>query len=83
MANGQPLNDAALTMAIGAQYKYLVGHTATVTSTATGKSVEVLITDTGGFYQARYSHRVADLTIASKRAIGMKGGVGQVKVVVH
>lgn len=83
MANGQPLNDGALTMAIGAHLKHLVGHQATVTSLATGLSVKVLITDTGGFYQAKYGHRVADLTIATKQAIGINGGVGQVRVVVH
>ncbi|MEX1997707.1 MAG: septal ring lytic transglycosylase RlpA family protein [Candidatus Andersenbacteria bacterium] len=80
MANGQPLNDNALTMAIGADKKHFVGRTARVTSLATGKSVEVRITDTGGFYQAKYGHRVADLTVATKQAIGMAGGVGQVRV---
>ena len=80
MANGQPLNDNALTMAIGADKKHLVGRTARVTSLVTGKSVNVRITDTGGFYKAKYGHRVADLTVATKQAIGMKGGVGQVRV---
>lgn len=80
MANGQPLNDDALTMAIGAHLKHLVGRHARVTSLATGKSVNVKITDTGGFYKAKYGHRVADLTVATKLAIGMKGGVGQVRV---
>ncbi len=83
MANGQPLDDNALTMAIGADKKHLVGHTATVTSLATGKSVQVLITDTGGFYKEKYGNRVADLTIATKNAIGMKGGLGQVRVEVQ
>lgn len=80
MANGQPLDDHALTMAIGADRKHLVGYKAKVTSLATGKSVVVRITDTGGFYQAKYGHRVADLTIATKQAIGIRGGVGQVRV---
>jgi rare lipoprotein A len=80
MANGQPLNDGALTMAIGADKKHLVGYRARVTSLATGKSVVVRITDTGGFYKAKYGNRVADLTIATKEAIGMRGGVGQVRV---
>lgn len=80
MANGQTLDDHALTMAIGANLKHLVGHQAKVTSLATGKSVNVRITDTGGFYQAKYGNRVADLTIATKNAIGMAGGVGQVRV---
>lgn len=80
MANGQPLNDNALTMAIGAHLKHFVGRQARVTSLATGKAVNVKITDTGGFYKAKYGHRVADLTIATKLAIGMKGGVGQVRV---
>ncbi len=73
MANGQPLNDGALTMAIGADKKHLVGRTARVTSLVTGKSVNVRITDTGGFYKAKYGYRVADLTIATKSAIGMIG----------
>jgi len=80
MANGQPLNDDALTMAIGANYKHLVGYHARVTSMATGKATVVKITDTGGFYQEKYGSRVADLTIATKQAIGMVGGVGQVRV---
>lgn len=80
MANGQPLDDTALTMAIGADKKHLVGYTAKVTNLATGQSVNARITDTGGFYHARYGRRVADLTIATKQAIGMKGGVGQVRV---
>ena len=80
MANGQSLDDGALTMAIGADKKHLVGYQAKVTSLTTGKSVVVRITDTGGFYQAKYGHRVADLTIATKTAIGMKGGLGQVRV---
>jgi rare lipoprotein A (peptidoglycan hydrolase) len=83
MANGQPLDDNALTMAIGADKKHLVGHKAKVTNIATGQSVEVSITDTGGFYKAKYGHRVADLTVASKQAIGIAGGVGQVKVEVY
>lgn len=80
MANGQPLNDNALTMAIGANLKHLVGRQARVTNLATNLSTNVLITDTGGFYQAKYGNRVADLTIATKQAIGMAGGVGQVRV---
>jgi rare lipoprotein A (peptidoglycan hydrolase) len=83
MANGQPLNDNALTMAIGADLKHLVGRRAVVTNLATNQSVEVTITDTGGFYQAKYGNRVADLTIATKEAIGMKGGLGQVRVEVN
>lgn len=83
MANGQSLDDAALTMAIGADKKHLVGRTAKVTNLATGQSVNVRITDTGGFYRARYGQRVADLTVATKQAIGMKGGVGQVRIEVH
>lgn len=83
MANGQPLRDEALTMAIGANLKHLVGRKAKVTNIANGKSVEVRITDTGGFYQAKYGRRVADLTVGTKQAIGIAGGVGQVKVEVY
>lgn len=80
MANGQPLNDNALTMAIGADKRHLVGYQAKVTNLATGLSTTVTITDTGGFYQDKYGNRVADLTIATKEAIGMHGGLGQVRV---
>jgi rare lipoprotein A (peptidoglycan hydrolase) len=83
MANGQPLDDNALTMAIGADKKHLVGHKAKVTNLNTGQSVEVYITDTGGFYKAKYGHRVADLTVATKQAVGMAGGVGQVRIEVY
>lgn len=80
MANGQVLDDSALTMAIGAHLKHLVGYQARVTNLANGQSVVVRITDTGGFYQDKYGNRVADLTIGTKQAIGMKGGLGRVKV---
>lgn len=80
MANGQPLNDTALTMAIGADKKHLVGHVARVTNLLNGKSVKVNITDTGGFYQEKYGRRVADLTVAAKQALGIPGGKGHVRV---
>lgn len=80
MANGQVLDDNALTMAIGADKKHLVGYNARVTNLATGQSVVVRITDTGGFYKDKYGNRVADLTIGTKTAIGMKGGLGKVRV---
>ncbi len=80
MANGQVLDDNALTMAIGADKKHLVGYQAKVTNLANGKSVVVRITDTGGFYKDKYGNRVADLTIGTKQAIGMNGGLGRVRV---
>lgn len=80
MANGQPLEDHALTIAIGADKSYLVGRKAHVTNITTGQSVSVRITDTGGFYSAKYGYRVADLTIGTKTAIGMTGGIGSVRV---
>lgn len=80
MANGQVLDDNALTMAIGADKKHLVGYQARVTNLVNGQSVVVRITDTGGFYKDKYGNRVADLTIGTKQAIGMKGGLGRVRV---
>ncbi len=84
MANGQALDDNALTMAIPAHLVKYVGRKAKVTNPTTGLSVVVRITDTGGFYNPKYStasgvRRVADLTIATKAAIGMKGGLGPVE----
>jgi len=80
MANGQVLDDNALTMAIGADKKHLVGYNARVTNLVNGQSIVVRITDTGGFYKDKYGNRVADLTIGTKEAIGMKGGLGKVRV---
>jgi rare lipoprotein A len=80
MANGKTLDDNALTMAIGADRKHLVGRQAKVTNLASGKSAIVTITDTGGFYQEKYGYRVADLTIGTKKAIGMEGGLAQVTI---
>jgi rare lipoprotein A len=80
MANGQVLDDNALTMAIGADKKHLVGYKARVTNLVNGQSVVVRITDTGGFYKDKYGNRVADLTIGTKTAIGMNGGLGRVRV---
>lgn len=80
MANGEQLDDNALTMAIGADKSNLVGYQARVTNLANGKSVIVRITDTGGFYQDKYGNRVADLTIGTKTAIGMNGGLGKVRI---
>ncbi|MCE9643278.1 MAG: septal ring lytic transglycosylase RlpA family protein [Candidatus Andersenbacteria bacterium] len=80
MANGEQLDDNALTMAIGADKSNLVGYQARVTNLANGKSVVVRITDTGGFYQDKYGNRVADLTIGTKTAIGMNGGLGKVRI---
>jgi rare lipoprotein A (peptidoglycan hydrolase) len=80
MANGEQLDDNALTMAIGADKKHLVGYKARVTNLVNGQSVVVRITDTGGFYKDKYGNRVADLTIGTKQAIGMKGGLGRVRV---
>lgn len=79
MANGEQLNDNALTMAIGADKSHLVGYSAHITNLANGKTVTARITDTGGFYQEKYGSRVADLSLATKQAIGM-GGLGQVRV---
>ncbi len=84
MANGQPLNDNALTMAIPAHLVKYVGRQAKVTNPATGLSAIVKITDTGGFNHPRYNlkdgtPRVADVTIATKNAIGMKGGLGPIE----
>lgn len=79
MANGEVLNDNKLTMAIGADKVKFVGRQARITNLENGQSVIVKITDTGGFYQEKYGRRVADLTIATKNAIGM-GDVGQVRI---
>lgn len=69
MANGEPLDDAKLTIAMPTsvvrKYKLLDTHV-TVRNIATGDMVKATVTDTGGF--AKYG-RIADLSLAVKRAV--------------
>jgi len=73
MANGQRLDDRRLTLAMTPPtvrtYK-LLNKKVTVRNRKTGASVVAMVTDTGGF--SRYS-RIADLSVATKLAIGCKG----------
>jgi rare lipoprotein A (peptidoglycan hydrolase) len=66
MANGQPLDDNAFTIAFN---HAKMNSRARVTNLDNGKSVIVDVTDTGGFEQY---DRIADLTIAVGNAIGTK-----------
>lgn len=69
MANGEPLDDAKLTIAMptGVVRKYkLLNTRVSVRNIRTGDRVSAKVTDTGGF--AKYG-RVADLSVAVKRAI--------------
>ena len=79
-ATGELLRDDALTIAIGAHLKHLVGYHAKITNLATGQEVTARINDTGSFYLPYYGSRVADLTIATKQALGIYGSTGQVRV---
>lgn len=79
MANGEPLDDTKLTMALPPEEvrkHKLLNDEFTVTNKANGKSVTVRVTDTGGF--AKYN-RVADLSKATKEAIGCQS-LCQVKI---
>jgi rare lipoprotein A (peptidoglycan hydrolase) len=64
MANGQPLDDGALTIAFN---RAKLGTRVSVTNTKTGKSTIATVTDTGGFER---HGKIADLTIATRDAIG-------------
>lgn len=75
MANGEPLNDSALTVA----FNYApLGSSLKVTNLDNGRSVEVLVTDTGGFTEIG-DGRIVDVTIAVKNALGISD-MGNVKV---
>lgn len=72
MANGQPLDDNKLTIALSPENvrRYsLMNKFVGVINVTTKKSVIAKVTDTGGF--ARYN-RVADLGIAVKNSLGCK-----------
>lgn len=79
MANGQALNDARYTIAVDINRRHFVNHMARVTNTETGESVRVAITDVGGFDNATYNYRVADLSVATKQAINLPS-TGQVTI---
>lgn len=63
MANGQPLNDEAMTVAYN---RAPLGSYIEVKNEKTGKSVVAQVTDTGGFESL---NRIVDLTLAVKNAI--------------
>lgn len=69
MANGQSLDDSALTIALSTkmvrQYQ-LLNETVEVQNMVSGEKVRAKVTDTGGF--DRYG-RIADLTIATRDAL--------------
>lgn len=69
MANGEPLDDTKLTIAMPTsvvrKYK-LLDTRVTVRNITTGDRVTAKVTDTGGF--AKYG-RIADLSLAVKRAV--------------
>lgn len=69
MANGEPLNDNALTLALtpGTVRQHgLMNQFVKITNMINGKSVQAKVTDTGGF--AKYD-RIADLSDGTKNAI--------------
>lgn len=72
MANGETLDDSRYTLAMTPKdvraYK-LLNTKVTVKNVQTNASIVATVTDTGGF--ARYS-RIADLSVATKQAIGCK-----------
>ena len=72
MANGQPLDDAALTLALTPEMvreHKLLNDYVVVENLANGKTVRARVTDTGGFGNLG---RVADLSVATKNAINCK-----------
>lgn len=74
MANGQPLDDTALTVAYN---DAPLGSILTITNRDTGLSVKATVTDTGGF--KKYG-KIIDLTIATRDAIGC-GSTCRVEVI--
>lgn len=74
MANGQPLDDNAMTIA----FNWLPMNTRVrITNLDTGVSVEATVTDTGGFNRLG---RMADLVPAVANALGTKTDVTNVQI---
>lgn len=76
MANGQPLDDNAMTIAV-VPGTLPMGTQVKLTNTSNGKEVIATVTDTGGF--AKYG-RVADLTLAVGNALETKTDNSIVKI---
>lgn len=79
MANGEILDDSKLTLALTPEMvrtHKLLNDTVVVENVSNGKTVRARVTDTGGF--GRYN-RVADLSVATRDAIGCKN-LCQVKI---
>lgn len=76
MANGQKLDDNALTLALPPEYvnKYkLLNDMVRIVNLKSGQTVIAKVTDTGGFYQLTGGKRIADLSVATKDALGCNG----------
>lgn len=76
MANGQPLDDNAMTIAVPPR-TLPMGTKVKLTNTDNGKEVIAEVTDTGGF--AKYN-RIADLTLAVGNALETKTDQSIVKI---
>lgn len=79
MANGETLNDDALTIAVPPGW-FPMNSIVKVTNLDNGKSVIAKVTDTGGFLKY---NRIADLTLAVGKALETKTDVSEVEVVLN
>lgn len=76
MANGDRLDDTAYTVALPphlvSKHK-LLNKKVRIVNLSNGRDLFVKVTDTGGFYKLTNGKRVADLSVASKEALGCDG----------
>ena len=84
MANGQVLDDKALTVAcgVGGSCKmFPLGSRVKIINTENGMTVYAVVTDTGGFQQGKYAKmgRILDVTKAVRDRLNM-GGIARVRV---
>jgi len=82
MANGEKLDDTKLTLALtpeAVKQHKLLNDFVTVINTSTNQKIIAKVTDTGGF--SKYN-RVADLSVATKNAIGCTG-LCEVKIIIE
>lgn len=82
MANGEKLDDTKLTLALtpeAVKQHKLLNDFVTVINTSTNQKTIAKVTDTGGF--SKYN-RVADLSVATKNAIGCTG-LCEVKIIIE
>lgn len=89
MANGERFDEDEYTIAIGLVYDGKVTNRPLIAlnkfvkirNIDNGKEIVAKVTDTGGFHSPRFNYRIADLSLATAKAIDLKTNVSTIQIV--